>query len=166
MLAVYFLFNLIDFLLQSIVFLKLSLQEAAGQRCLLNDACWGKQIGITKLVFVVAEVMNFDPAFINQGFEAIIQTAHAHAKSLSQLTLRDVGSVVQDTHHPEVGVFLLVGLAAGHGGLDAVGTLPQCLAVSAALKKLDFKLGRRVLFEVEQLYLGLRVQSLRNKRGA
>jgi len=39
--------------------------------------------------------------------------------------------------------------------IDAVGRLPQCLAVSAALKNLDFKLERRSLFEVEQLYLAL-----------
>ena len=37
--------------------------------------------------------------------------------------------------------------------IDAVGKLPLCLAVSAALKNLGFKLKRRCLFEVEQLYL-------------
>ena len=39
--------------------------------------------------------------------------------------------------------------------IDAVGRLPQCLAVSAALENLGFELGRRCLFEVEQLYLVL-----------
>ena len=41
---------------------------------------------------------------------------------------------------------------------DALGMLPQCLAVSAALKNLGFKLERRCLFEVEQLYLALEAQ--------
>ena len=107
--------HLLDFLLQGFVFLQLALQDAAGERCLLHDACWCEQVGITKLVFVIAEVLNFDPAFVDQGFEAVVQTANTHAKFFSQFTLRDVGAFVQDMHHPEVGVFLLVGLAAGHG---------------------------------------------------
>ena len=92
----------------------LALQEAAGQQCFLHDARWGEQVGITQLVFVVTEVLNFDPTFVDQSFQAIVQTAHAHAKLFSQLTLRDVRAIVQDAQDPEVGVFLLVGLAAGH----------------------------------------------------
>ncbi len=109
----------------------LAMQESASKRRLLHDACWGKQIGITKFVFVVAEVLNFDPAFVDQGFEAVIQTANAYAQFFSQLTLRDVRAFVQDVHHPEVGVFLLVGLATGHGsdGCSRQATaVPSCFS--------------------------------------
>jgi hypothetical protein len=55
--------------------------------------------------------LNFDPAFIYQGLEAVIQTANAHAKFSSQLTLSYFWAVLKNTQNPEVGVFLLVGLA-------------------------------------------------------
>ena len=86
--------------------------------------------------------MNFDPAFFDQGFEAVVQTAHAHPKFFSQLTLSDLGSDVQDAHDPEVSVLLLVGLAASHEEINAVGRLPQCLTVSAAFENLGLELGR------------------------
>ncbi len=89
----------------------LAVQEAAGERCLLHDACRSEQVGITQFVFVVAKVLNFDPPFATQGFEAVVQPAQTHAKFFSQVTLRDVGAVVQDAHDPEVIIFLLVGLA-------------------------------------------------------
>ncbi len=80
----------------------------------MHDACRSEKVGITQLVCFAAEALDFDPAFVNQGFKAIVQTPNTQAKFFSQLTLRDVGAVVQDAHDPEVGVFLLVGLAAGH----------------------------------------------------
>jgi hypothetical protein len=39
--------------------------------------------------------------------------------------------------------------------INVVGRLPQCLTFSAALKNLGFKLEKKCLFEVEQLYLAL-----------
>ena len=64
------------------------------------------------MLAVVTEVLDFDPAFVDQGFEAVIQTAHTHSNFFSQLSLRYVGAVVQNAHDPVVIVFLLVGLAA------------------------------------------------------
>lgn len=44
----------------------------------------------------------------------LIESPHAHAELVGQLALGQVRVVLQDAHDPEMGVFLDLGLAAGH----------------------------------------------------
>ena len=88
----------------------------------MRDACffchtaWCEHIHVAELVFGIGEVLHLHKAFVGEGLEAVIEPAHADAQFLSQLALGEVGVVLQDAHDPEVGVYLQLGLAAGHRG--------------------------------------------------
>ena len=55
-----------------------------------------------------------DPAFVDQGVDAVVQAAGADTQALGDLALGHVGIVLQHAQHPKVGVFLKLGAAAGH----------------------------------------------------
>ncbi len=67
----------------------------------------GEDVDVAEFVFRLAEVLHLDPAFVDQGFEAVVQAAHAHAQLMVQF-----GVCLQQAHDPKGGVFLGLG---GHG---------------------------------------------------
>ena len=89
-------------------------------------------IWLFELVFAVLEVLHLHPTHVHQGFEAVVQTTDAHTQLFSQLSLGEVWVLLQDAHHPEIGVFLNLGLSACHDvalicKLDLrLETLTQC----------------------------------------
>ena len=87
----------------------------AGQRHFFSDALRREQIDGLELVLAILKVLHIDPALARQGFEAIVQAAHAHTQLISQFALGEVWVFLQDAHHPEISVFLNLGLSTGHG---------------------------------------------------
>ena len=96
------------------VFGLLSLEEPTGQSDLFHDALRSQHIYIAKLVFRLAEVLHLDPAFVDQGVEAVVQAAGADTQALSDVALGQVGVFLQHAQDPEIGVFLKLRAAAGH----------------------------------------------------
>lgn len=117
-------FKCLDLSAQSIVLIHFSLQESPGHGHLLCNSCRGQNVDILELVMAVLKVIQLDQALVHQRLQAVVQPAQAHAKPLRQVALAEVGAFLQDAHDPEGGVFLNLGLAAGHGG--GLGTLPPC----------------------------------------
>jgi hypothetical protein len=97
-------------------FVHFALQKSARQGGFLGDAAGGQDADVAEFVFRLAEVLYLDPAFVDEGIEAVVQAAGADAELAGDLALRQVGVVLQHAQHPVVGVFLQLGTAGGHGG--------------------------------------------------
>jgi hypothetical protein len=97
------------------------LQELTGQHHFLGNALRREQIYVLELVLAFAKVRHLHKTLVDEGIETVIQATHAHAENFGQFTLGQIRVGLQDTHDPEIGVFLDLGLAAGHGfGVVAV----------------------------------------------
>ena len=103
-----------DFGFQGRVFFDLALQEALGQGGFFGQACGGEHVDVAEFVFGVGEIFHFHQAFVHQGLEAVVEPPYADAQLLSQLALGEVGVGLQQAHDSVRGVFLQLGLAAGH----------------------------------------------------
>ncbi len=121
--------------LQRVVLFHLAFQEPAGQCHLFGNTLGREQVDILELVFALLEVAHLHKALVDEGVEAVVQPTHAHAEHLGQLALGQVRVILQDAHDPEMGVFLDLGLSAGHNcavfwlvvrSVNALGTLPPC----------------------------------------
>ncbi len=108
----------LDFRLQSLVFSQLALQKPACKGGLGGQALGGEHVDVAKLVFALTKVLDLNPAFINKRLQAVVKATGTNPKLLRDLTLRHVRVVLQHTQHTEIGVFLDLGAAAGHWGLD------------------------------------------------
>ena len=113
---------------KGLVFAHLAFEEVAGESGFFGHAGGGEDVDVAEFVFRLAEVLHLDPAFVDQGFQAVVQAAHAHAQLLGQLALGQVGVGLQQAHDSKSGVFLGLG---GHGGLLPVFAL---LAVAMTFK--------------------------------
>ena len=105
--------------LQQHVFLLLALQEAMGQQGFFFDAVGGQQIRISELVSFASKVLYLEPAFGQQGLQAEVGFAQAHAQSLRQLALHHVRVGLQQAHNLQVSgiVGCRVGVHAGRLGV-------------------------------------------------
>ncbi len=113
--GVHFGLERLDLLFQRLVFFHLASKEATGQRRLLGNAFGREQVDVLELILAVQKVLHLHKALVDQGVEAVVQATHAHAEVIGQLALGEIGVFLQDAHDPEMGVFLDLGLAAGHG---------------------------------------------------
>ena len=80
---------------QPFVFLHLVLEESHGDARLFLHAARGEQVGISKLVFVIAEVADLEAAFCDQRIQAKIDFAKADAQPFRQISLRKAGIIFQ-----------------------------------------------------------------------
>ncbi len=76
-----------DLLLQHLVFLQLTLQEAHGDAGLGLDAAGGEEVGVGELVVAVAEVGDLDPTALDQCVDAVVEAADADAKDLARVAV-------------------------------------------------------------------------------
>ena len=105
-----------DFSLQGLVLGHFALQKFARYLRFVRQALGGQHVDVTKLVFALAEVVHLDKALVDQGLEAVVEPAGAHAQLLGNFTLGEVWVGLQHAQYPKVGVLLELG-AQGHGVL-------------------------------------------------
>lgn len=114
----------LNLIFQRFVLFHLAFEKAPRHGHLLCNASRGQNVHILELVLAVLKVLQLDQALVHQRIQAVVQPTQAHAKPLGQVALADIGALLQDAHDPEGGVFLDLGLAAGH--VVGLGTLPPC----------------------------------------
>lgn len=112
-----------DFGLERFVFGHLAFEEAAGEGGFFGEAGGGEQVGVLELVRAVLEVAELDEALVDEGVHAVVHLPVAGAEQGGELALGGVGPVVEDLQDPEVQVFELLCLGAGHGRRGAIGGL-------------------------------------------
>jgi hypothetical protein len=103
-----------NFSFKILVLFHLALEEATGQCQPLSNALRGEQVHVLELVLALVKISHLHKALVYQGVEAVVQATHTHAELVSQLSQGEVRIFLQDAHDPEMGVFLDLGLAAGH----------------------------------------------------
>ena len=67
------------------------MQEAGGEAGLGLDAGRGEQVGVGAFVVAVAEVLDLEPALIDDGADAVVGTAQTQAQGLGEVTLGGLG---------------------------------------------------------------------------
>ena len=88
----------------------------------------GEDVDVAKFVFRLAEVLHLHPAFVDQGFEAVVKAAHTQAQFLGQFALGQVGVGLQQAHDPKGVVFLGLG-----GHVDCLAALAMTIKHATAL---------------------------------
>jgi hypothetical protein len=83
--------QLFDFSLEGRVFGPLALEEAGGEAGLGLDAVRGEQVGVGAFVAAIAEVLDLDPALIDDGADAEIGAAQTQAQGLGEVALGGLG---------------------------------------------------------------------------
>ena len=73
------------------VFGNFAAQEAGRDAGFVFEAGGGQNVGVAGLVGAQFEVSGFDPAFGDQGFEAVVDFAETDAEVTGEFTLGDVG---------------------------------------------------------------------------
>jgi hypothetical protein len=68
---------------------------------------------VAEFVPAFAEVLHFNPAFVDEGFEAVVDAASTYAEFLGELPLRDVRRFLDEPHDSVVRGFAL-GAEGGH----------------------------------------------------
>lgn len=115
----------LDFELEGFQFALFSGQKSVGQQDAVGQSGGGEQVAVFALAFVVVQHRDRYQAFFDQGSQAVIEAAQAHAQVSGQFSLRHVGFVLQQSQHPKDGVFLQLRLATGHfSGLGQATAVP------------------------------------------
>src|SRR5699024_1551576 len=83
--------QLFDFCRQALVFGLFAGQKTLGRSAFGGDAGRGEFVQVSAFVFAVFEVGGLDVAFVQQGFEAVVDLADANAEFLGQLALGHAG---------------------------------------------------------------------------
>jgi hypothetical protein len=83
--------QLFDFGFEGRVFGPLALEEAGGEAGLGLDAFRGEQVGVGAFVVAVAEVLDLEPALIDDGADAEIGAAQTQAQGLGEVALGGLG---------------------------------------------------------------------------
>ena len=68
-----------------------TLEEQKGQLELCLDAFGSEMVGIGQAVVLVAEVLQFDVALVNEASQTIIDTAQGHTHVSAELALGPTG---------------------------------------------------------------------------
>ena len=92
-------FKLIDFFLQHLVLLQLASQVSNRDLRLTLDTFGGEQIDVGRLILAILKVVGFNPAFLDQGFQALVDLAEAYAEFLRQFTLGNLGVFLKTTEN-------------------------------------------------------------------
>ncbi len=92
----------------------LALKKPASEQSFFGNALRREHIDVAELVFALAKVLHLDPAFVDEGFETVVEAAGTDAQLFGDLALRHVGVALQHAQHPKSGVFLQLRAAAGH----------------------------------------------------
>jgi len=95
-----------DFAFQGEVFGFLAGEVGAGEAQFGGGAFGGEQVEVGELVVVAAEVVGFDEAFFEQGFEQVVGLAQADAQPLGQLALVEAGFGGDDVEDAQLRLFL------------------------------------------------------------
>ena len=90
---------------QLLIFSDLALKKAPGNGAFCCDARRSQQIRIRKLVAAALEVVQLDQSSFEQGLDAKVGLAEAHAQRIGQFALRHLRLVLQEAQHAKVGFF-------------------------------------------------------------
>lgn len=80
-----------NFGLQLLELLLFTVQKVPREEQLAANTHGCQKVGVSQLVITAAKVASFDPAFINQCPQAVIDFAHTYAQSFCQTTLAGAG---------------------------------------------------------------------------
>ena len=104
----------LDLAPQGLVFTQLDPQKTGRELGLGGDPRGRQQVGVGELVLAVAEVLHLDQPLVQQGADAVVGLAQAHAQGLGQLALAEAGIGFQQAQDLEV-VFVVEGAIGRHG---------------------------------------------------
>lgn len=111
-----FLLQHLNLPLNRLAFLLLARQEGAGDVQLFREALGSEQVGVGAFVLAVAEVLGLHQALFDEGAQAVVGGAQAHAQRLCQFPLGELGVVGQQAQEPQAN-----GVAVGVQGVELGG---------------------------------------------
>lgn len=110
-----FSLQFLDLALQGFVFLEFACEETRRDHRLFSEPLGCQNIGVTALVFISAEVAQFDQPPFHECIQDVMRAAHADPDRFGEFALRHLGIGLKKTQHAKVRILLERIIASGHG---------------------------------------------------